>query len=194
MSFKIVLFAGSSRAGSKNVKLARAIEMALLEREGMETELLDLGAYDLPIFNGDLDVPEGVKELAAKFSDADALIIVSPEYNASPTPLLKNALDWVSVTDKGSDGSFGPYKGKPCFLAACSPGALGGIRGLYHLRAILMNVGAEILTSQLAVGGAATAFNDDGTLSQERPQSMLKTGLDDLTLAMKRNKAVARET
>lgn len=176
MLAKILVFSGSTREGSLNLKLANALTMALSEK-GAETTHLNLADYPLPVFNGDLEMPENAEALSALFCEADGLVISSPEYNSSLSPLLKNTIDWVSTTKTKSDQGFGPYVGKICFIAACSPGALGGIRGLYHLRSVLMNVGAEIITSQLAVGNGGAAFDEEGRLVDERHKSMMETGL-----------------
>lgn len=190
MSAKILVFAGSVRTGSYNVKLASILTKALTEL-GADAEHLSLADYDMPIFNGDLDIPESVKALALRISHCDGLVIVSPEYNSSIPPLLKNALDWVSITPPDATSGFGPYAGKVCFLAAASPGGLGGIRGLYHLRAVLMNVGAEILTRQLAVGNAGSAFDDDGNIRDERARDIMKKGLNDLLHRIATTKVMA---
>ncbi|MEO1067281.1 MAG: NAD(P)H-dependent oxidoreductase [Pseudomonadota bacterium] len=190
MTPKILVFAGSTRKGSLNVKLAETL-VAALEKKGAEVTHLHLEDYDLPVYNADIEMPDHANELARLFSDHDGLTLVSPEYNASLTPLMKNTLDWVSVTSNPDDESFGPYKAKPCFLAACSPGSTGGLRGLYHLRAVLMNVGAEILTSQLAVPNGGSAFAEEaGVLTNDRVNAIMHAGLDDLILAAKRAKAV----
>lgn len=179
MSAKILVFAGSVRTGSFNVKLANTLTNALTEM-GADAEHLSLADYDMPIFNADIEIPESVKVLALRISHCDGMVIVSPEYNSSIPPLLKNALDWVSITSSDATTGFGPYAGKVCFLAAASPGGLGGIRSLYHLRAVLMNVGAEILTKQLALGNAGTAFDSEGNILDERARDIMKTGLTDL--------------
>lgn len=189
MSARILVFAGSVRSGSINVKLAQTLTDTLVTK-GAEAEHISLNDYPMPIFNGDIDVPDNAMKLAERFSHCDGLVIVSPEYNSSLTPLLKNAIDWVSVTKNPDDESFGPYKHKICFLASCSPGAIGGLRGLYTLRTVMMNVGAEIITSQLAVGNAASAFSEQGGLAEPRLQSIMENGLDELLLAIKRVKAV----
>lgn len=191
MSAKILVLAGSVRNGSINVKLAQALANATTDC-GADVSHISLSDYELPLFNSDIEVPENARLLAKRFAENDGLVIVSPEYNASLTPLLKNALDWVSVTGSNTDNSFGPYKDKICFLASCSPGATGGLRGLYHLRAVLMNVGADIITPQLAVGNAGTAFDDDGKLTNSRLVSLMNEGLEELLVTIKRIKAVPR--
>ncbi|MEP2942281.1 MAG: NAD(P)H-dependent oxidoreductase, partial [Hyphomicrobiales bacterium] len=121
MSAKILVFAGSMRDGSFNIKLADALTNALIEL-GAEVTHVCAKNYQLPIFNEDLEVPEKAIALAKLFEQSDGFVFVSPEYNASVTPLMKNTLDWVSVSGVSSSNSFGPYKDKMCFISSCSPG------------------------------------------------------------------------
>lgn len=189
MTSKILVFAGSVRSGSINVKLAHVLASALKQR-GAEVNHITLADYELPLFNGDIDIPDNAAALAELIASSDGLVVVSPEYNASLTPLLKNTLDWISVVRQAGNEGFGPYKDKVCFIAACSPGAVGGLRGLYHLRAVLMNVGAEIMTPQLAVGNGATAFDENARLSEERLNDLMNKGLDDFVLKIRQGQAV----
>lgn len=191
MSAKVIVFAGSIRDGSLNIKLADVLTNALTEL-GADATHICAKDYQLPLFNEDLEVPEKAIALAKLFEQSDGFVFVSPEYNASVTPLMKNTLDWVSVSGINSSHSFGPYKDKMCFIASCSPGKTGGLRGLYHLRAILMNVGAEIITPQLSVGEGATAFDENGTLKDPHLVSLMGKGLDELLFTIQRIKAVPR--
>lgn len=97
------------------------------------------------------------------------LLIVSPEYNGMPTPLLLNTLDWLS---RGSQG-LSNFSGKPVALLSASPGGLGGLRSLWSMRQFLSNLGLLVLANQLAVGAAQDAFNDQGLLSNPRQQDSL---------------------
>ena len=173
MSAKILIFAGSIRSGSFNVSLAQAANQMLVQM-GAETTMISLIDYPLPIVDEDLKQSEGVPDnavnLARRFAANDGLFIASPEYNSSIPPLLKNTLDWVSLAPR----EIKPYAGLTVALGAASNGALGGIRGLYHLRSVLMNVGAQIITEQAAISRAATAFADNGLPSDERQYAMLE--------------------
>ena len=77
-----------------------------------------------------------MKRLGEKIQSASKVVLVSPEYNSSVSPLVKNAIDWVSRLDMGA------WSGKTVLLAAASPGGLGGLRAVSHLRDILANVKA----------------------------------------------------
>jgi len=138
-----------------------------------EATMISLGDYPLPLVDEDLKnekgVPENAVKLARQFAAHDGLFIASPEYNASIPPLLKNALDWASLVR-----DIKPYAGLTVALGAASNGRLGGIRGLYHLRAVLMNVGALVISEQASVSGAADAFGEDGLPTDTRQRAMLE--------------------
>lgn len=175
MKPRILCFAGSTREASFNRQLALAAARAV-EEAGGEATLMDLRDHPLPMYDGDLEtsagLPLGVRPLKELFKSHDGLFIASPEYNGSFSAVLKNTLDWVS-RPAGDEAGTVPYAGKVVALAAASPGALGGLRGLVHLRAVLQSVGALVLSEQVAIGGAAGAFTPDGRLSDERLQQML---------------------
>lgn len=174
---RILAFAGSARSDSWNKKLVR-IAASAAERAGAEVTLLDLADYVLPLYDGDLEaeqgLPEKVIELKEIFVAHQGLMIASPEYNSSVTPLLKNTIDWVSRPVEG-EGPLIAYRDKVAVLMAASPGALGGLRGLVHLRSILQNIGVTVLPVQRAVPGAMTAFEEAGQLSDEKLQSSVES-------------------
>lgn len=173
MAIKVLLMAGSIRSGSYNAQLAQAANK-VLAGQGAETTMISLADYPMPILDEDLNreqgTPETVSKLARMFAAHDAMFIAAPEYNSSITPLLKNTIDWVSIAKPDVK----PYTGLTVALGAASPGGLGGIRGLYHLRSVLMNVGAQIITEQCAVSRAKDAFGDDGMPKDERTLGMLQ--------------------
>lgn len=175
MRARILCFAGSTREASFNRKLALAAARAV-EEAGGEATFMDLRDHPLPLYDGDLEasagLPLGVRPLKELFKSHDGLFIASPEYNGSFSAVLKNTLDWIS-RPAGDEAGTVPYAGKVAALAATSPGALGGLRGLVHLRAVLQSVGALVLSEQVAVGGASNAFSPDGKLADERLQQML---------------------
>src|SRR5690606_13588797 len=109
----------------------------------------------LPIMDEDLEkekgVPENAMRLGRLFAAHDGLMICSPEYNASIPPLLKNTLDWVSRISKDGEKPLKPYAGLTVGLCSTSDGNFAGMRGLYHLRAVLMAVGTQIVTEQCSV-------------------------------------------
>ena len=172
---KILALAGSIRSGSFNQKVLQ-IAVQGAKSAGAEVTLLNLKEYPLPLYNGDLESAQGLPENAMKlkqiFLQHQGLLIASPEYNSSITPLLKNTIDWVSRSAEG-EGPLAAYQGKLAVLMSASPGALGGLRGLVHVRAILQNIGVTVLPSQVAVSKASEAFAEDGSLKDQKQQEKI---------------------
>jgi chromate reductase len=173
---KILAFAGSARESSYNKKLVR-IAAAGARRAGADVSEVDLRDFPMPIYDGDLETREGIPAHALKFRQLmmahQGLLIASPEYNSSITPLLKNTIDWISRPVGGEDG-LAPFRNKVAGLLAASPGGFGGLRGLVHLRAILGNIGVIVLPNQLAVAKAHEAFQPDGTLVNPHRQTAVE--------------------
>lgn len=174
---KVLILSGSARADSVNTKLAR---LAAAHAQALDVEV-DLVATDdlrLPLFDLDQEasggLPTAAKQLKQRFLDAKAIIFASPEYNSSITPLLKNAIDWVSCSEHDDEPALAAYHGKVAGLLAASPGALGGLRGLVHVRSILGNIGVLVVPPQLAVPRAYEAFDGNGQLREARHSKSLK--------------------
>ncbi|MEM8945086.1 MAG: NAD(P)H-dependent oxidoreductase [Planctomycetota bacterium] len=163
---RILAFAGSCRKSSFNFRLVQ-VAAAGARAAGADVTVLDLAEYPLPLFDEDLEREEGTPVNASKlkqlFLDHQGLLISSPEYNSSVTPLLKNTIDWVSRPVEG-EPRLAAYQGKVATLMAASPGALGGLRGLVHIRSILANIGVTVLPDQIALPQAHEGFNEDGSL------------------------------
>lgn len=170
---KIIIIPGSSRSGSINTRLAGTITKVLATNGAIATRI-SLADYVLPLYDGDLEKEKGTPENAIKLGKLIAshhgVVLVNPEFNASMTPAMKNMLDWLSR----DLGDVKPYANAGFALASCSPGKLGGIRCLSHVRDVLVNVGADVITPQLAVGPAQEAFDDDDNLTQELHQTLLQ--------------------
>ena len=170
---KILAFAGSLRKDSFNKKLV-AIAAQGARDAGAEVTVVDLKDYPMPIYDGDLEdadgIPEKALELKRIFLDHDGLLISAPEYNSSITAVLKNVIDWVS-RPQPDEPRLAAYQNKVATLMSASPGALGGLRGLVHVRAILGNIGVIVLPQQIAVSKAHEAFADDGSLNDEQRHS-----------------------
>jgi NAD(P)H-dependent FMN reductase len=171
---RILVFAGSARRDSLNKKLARAAAQSAREA-GASATFVDLDDYPIPLYHGDLEAASGMPENARKLREIflahDALLIASPENNASMTALLKNTIDWLSrdVGDgKGDSSGLAPWRGKVAGLLAASPGGFGGIRALPHLRQVLATLGVTVLGTQVAVPKAHEAFTADGAIADER--------------------------
>jgi chromate reductase, NAD(P)H dehydrogenase (quinone) len=166
MSANILVFAGSARRDSLNRKFARLAAQAV-DAAGGRATLLELADYPLPLYHGDLEAAEGLPDNARALKDIfiahRGLLIVSPEYNSSIPPLLKNTLDWVSRPRPEQTG-YVPFEGKAAALMSASPGALGGMRGLRHLRDVLTELRMIILPKQVSLTAANRAFDEAGNL------------------------------
>jgi NAD(P)H-dependent FMN reductase len=166
----ILAIAASLRTGSLNRSLVGVAAGAAREA-GADVTLLDLREFSLPIYDGDLEkregLPENARRLKEVFSAYDGFLFACPEYNGSVTPLFKNTIDWASRPVDGKPG-IGWAKNKPVALLSASNGALGGLRGLYHARWVLQTIGMIVLPGQKALSRAATAFDTEGNLLEEK--------------------------
>ncbi|MEM7395691.1 MAG: NAD(P)H-dependent oxidoreductase [Verrucomicrobiota bacterium] len=173
---KLVAFAGSARRDSWNKKLVNVAAEGAREA-GAEVTVVDLKDYPMPVFDQDDQAENGMDPNAEKLQqiliEHDGFMIASPEYNSSVTPLLLNTIDWT--TRSGHDGSeMGGYNGKTAVLMSASPGGLGGLRGLVHLRSILGNIGVHVLPDQRAVGSAFKAFDEEGNMTDSDQENAIK--------------------
>jgi chromate reductase len=175
---KILVFAGSLRTGAFSIRTADAA-MKELALQGAEVTRISLGDYPLPIMDQNLEsekgVPENALKLARQIADHDGLLIASPEYNASIPALLKNTLDWVSRVRRDGARPFKPFENKVAALCSSSDGAFAGVRGLYHLRAVLMANQVDVISPQCSVGKASEAFDEDGQFREERLRHQMET-------------------
>lgn len=180
---KILAFAGSTRIDSYNKKLVK-IAAAGAKAAGAEVTYIDLRDLPLPLYDEDLEAQEGLPANARTFKDLmishQGLLIASPEYNSSLTAVLKNAIDWAS-RPAPNEAPLAAFAGKVATIMSASPGALGGLRGLVHLRSILGNIKVLVLPDQIAVTKAYEAFNADGTLKDPKQQESIEKLGDGLT-------------
>lgn len=164
---KLIVLAGSTRQDSFNKRLAR-VAAAMATKKGAEVEFIDLAEHPLPLYDGDLEAAQGLPENAAglkrKFAEADGILLSSAEYNGSMTAVLKNTIDWLSRPG-AVEGSV--FSGKVALLLAASPGGLGGLRGLNHLRDVLEALGVMVMPGQRAIAAAHQAFDEEGKLKDE---------------------------
>jgi chromate reductase, NAD(P)H dehydrogenase (quinone) len=173
----LVAFSGSTRKGSFNSAILNAA-VAAARSAGATVDHLDLADYTLPLFNQDLEsadgLPEAARELKAKFRAADGFILASPEYNSAFSPLLKNTIDWCSRAESDDEPALAAYAGKSALLLSASPGALGGLRGLYSLRSLLQNIQVTVFPEMLSVRAAHEVMDDNGGLSDEKWLAKIK--------------------
>jgi len=161
-------FAGSLRKDSYNKSLLRAA--VGLAPDDMKLETFDLKG--IPSFNQDLEMkmPVKVKEFKAKIRAADAILIVTPEYNYSVPGVLKNAIDWASRPY--GDNAF---EDKPVAVMSASGGMLGGARAQYHLRQSFVFVNAHLLNRpEVMVTFANEKIDENGKLTDETTRKKVK--------------------
>lgn len=173
---KILAFAGSTRTDSFNKKLVKIAVTGAIEG-GADVTVIDLRDFAMPLYDGDLEQQQGLPSNAKKLKDLmlshQGLLISAPEYNSSISGVLKNTIDWVSRPSAG-EGSLACFKGKVAGIMSASPGGLGGLRGLVHVRAILENISVLVIPDQIAVGKAHEVFNADGTLKDKKQEDQVK--------------------
>jgi len=171
---RILAFAGSSRKASWNRKVLE-VAVAGARDAGAEVTVVNLADYPMPIYNADWHeehgVPPAMLELRTLMMASNGLLIASPEYNTSITPLLKNTIDWLSQDVDGAGGD-APFRGKVGGLMGASNGGFGTIRSLPHVSHILANLGVLMLPI-VAVPTVARVFDASGAITDERTRNRL---------------------
>jgi len=154
---RVLGISGSLRGDSHNARLLRAAAALLPLGAELVTapRLDDIPPYDADTDGGDGGQPEAVERLKEAIAAADAVLIATPEYNASIPGALKNALDWVSRPLATS-----PLRGKPAAVVGASTGMFGAVWAQAELRKVLSTIGAATLNHELPVGGSDDAFAD----------------------------------
>lgn len=174
-SLHVLGIAGSLRRGSYNGAVLRAAATELAP-EGMHIERFDLSP--IPLYNEDVrqsGYPPAVAGLRARIADADAVLIVTPEYNYSIPGVLKNAIDWASRPPDQ------PFNGKPVALMGASPGRLGTARAQYHLRQSLLSLNAMVLNKpEVMIAGVNKLLDEEGRLTDETTADFVRQLLSGL--------------
>jgi chromate reductase len=161
MNISVAAFSGSLRAQSYNTKLVRAFQK--LAPDGVTVASVNIG--DLPLFNEDLEKspPQSVQSLLSSIENADAILLATPEYNRSYSPVLKNALDWGSRPEGQNK-----WAHKPVAVIGCTPYALGAFGAQNHLRQVLMYLDMYPLQQpEFYLAQAAEKFDAQGDLVDE---------------------------
>lgn len=173
---KILAFAGSTRTDSFNKKLIK-IAAAGAREGGVDVTPIDLRDFQMPLYDGDLEQKEGLPPNARKIKDLmlshQGFLISSPEYNSSISGVLKNTIDWASRPSEG-EAYLACFQGKVAGIMSASPGGLGGLRGLVHIRSILENIGVLVIPDQMAIAKAHEAFDTDSTLKDKKQEAQVK--------------------
>ncbi|MFZ3468106.1 NADPH-dependent FMN reductase [Streptomyces sp. 4.24] len=174
-ALRVLVLSGSSREGSVNTRLA-ALVAGQVERSGAVVDLARIGDFTMPTYDGDTEAAEGPPAGAAALRErllaAQALVIASPEYNASVPGVVKNAVDWVSRFRPQ------PFKDKQTLLVSASPSMVGGNRGLWALRVPLEHLGARVYPDMFSLAMAHSAFGADGELTEAGLRERLADTID----------------
>ena len=162
-ALKILVIPGSLRTGSLNARLAAAAAYQFAQT-GVEVTRVSLADFPLPIYDGDLQTKSGVPKNAINLKRMigahHGVLIVTPEYNSSVPPLVKNTIDWVSRVQDAHEVRGQVFRERPFGIAAASEGRLGGTRSLAALRLILTACRALVVPNQLALSFASEAYDD----------------------------------
>jgi chromate reductase, NAD(P)H dehydrogenase (quinone) len=176
-ALKILVIPGSLRTGSHNAKLAAAAAYEFAQA-GVDVTRISLADFPLPIYDGDLQIKSGVPKNAVNLKRMigahHAVLIVTPEYNSSVPPLVKNTIDWVTRVQDANESRGQVFREKPFAIAAASEGKLGGTRALAALRLILTACRATVIANQLALSFADQAYDDSDRLKHPADIEALK--------------------
>lgn len=171
---KILAFAGSLRKDSLNKKLIKIAVQGAREA-GADVTLIDLKDYPLPTYDQDIEDSQGLPENALKLKDLmlthDGFLLSCPEYNSSMSAVFKNVIDWTSRKAKEDEVYLCCFIDKPVALMSASPGQLGGLRGLVHVRAMFGNIFSYVIPQQKTIPQADKAFDANENLKDAKAQA-----------------------
>src|SRR6476620_2067669 len=162
-ALKILVIPGSLRTGSLNAKLAAAAAHAFAQA-GADVTRISLDDFPLPLYDADLQTKSGVPKNAVNLKRMigahHGVLIVTPEYNSSVPPLVKNTIDWVTRVQDVQETRGQVFRERAFAIAAASESRLGGSRALAALRLVLTACHATVIPNQLALSFAAEAYDD----------------------------------
>jgi chromate reductase len=164
---RILGFAGSLRKDSYNRALLHAAR-ELAAEEGIDVEIFEIDG--IPPYNQDAEeaMPDVVRDFKRGIEQADAVLLVTPEYNYSVSGVLKNAIDWASRPSGANS-----FNDKPVAIMGATIGALGTARAQYHLRQMLVYVNAYPLNQpEVMVAAAADKFKDGKLVDEHTRQKV----------------------
>jgi chromate reductase len=181
---RVLGISGSVRRDSHNSNLLRAA--AELLPSGVEFEVFD-GLKAIPPYDADDDVqpaPAAVQAFRDALAEADAVLVATPEYNASIPGVLKNALDWASRPHATN-----PLRGVPAAVVGASTGMFGAVWAQAETRKVLQTIGARVVDRELPVAEADERFGADGELGDPELREIYAEILAELTEAVKAREA-----
>lgn len=169
---KILMLIGSLRKESYNRKLAEAYQA----QADSDAEFVEGDYSKFPLYSEDIQkagFPKEVELLANQIRSADAVLIVSPEYNYSVPGALKNAFDWISRVLQQ------PFAGKPSAIIGASMGGIGTARMQYHMRQIGVFLDMQFMNKpEVMVGKVQNMIDQSGRLNDEATLKFLRTHFD----------------
>lgn len=170
MTKTILGLSGSLRRASFNTGLLRAATD--LAPEGVQIQIGSI--REVPLYDGDLEtasgLPDPVRVLQSQLAAADALLLVTPEYNNGVPGVFKNAIDWMSRGD-----GLAMFVGKPVAVIGASPGGFGTILSQSHWLPVLRTLKAALWTEgRLMVSRAGSVFDDQGNLTDDKTRTQLR--------------------
>src|SRR5688572_13679694 len=181
-TIKILGISGSLRKASYNTMALRAAQK--LVPAGAALETFDIAP--IPLYNEDVKAagfPPSVQDLRNRIAAADALLLVTPEYNYSIPGVFKNAIDWASRPPNQ------PFNEKPIAIMGASPGMLGSARAQYHLRQCFVFLNGILINKpEVMIAAANTKFNEAGELTDEVARKLIGDLLQSLVNHAKRLK------
>jgi NAD(P)H-dependent FMN reductase len=192
-SARVLVFGASLRKNSLNDRLA-ALAASTVEDKGWLADRAAFGDFECPSYDADVEhggrIPDGAHRLRDRLVQVDALIIASPEYNASMPGSLKNVIDWTSRIKPQ------PFNGKQCLLMSASPSMSGGNRGLWSLRIPLEHLGTRVYPDMFSLAAAHVAMANDGRIKEDVLQKRFDTTIEcfmDLVEAAKHYPALKKQ-
>jgi chromate reductase len=163
---RLLAISGSLRRESYNSALLRA---AAAECGSGVAFVLWNGLDSIPAFNEDVEEPHAVARFKEEIRRADAILLATPEYNASVPGALKNALDWAS---RPFDAN--PLRGKPVAVIGASQGSFGAVRAQNELRTVLRTIGAHVAEHDFYIAHVQDAFSPEGSLRDPHQAAALR--------------------
>ncbi|MEG4581619.1 NADPH-dependent FMN reductase [Microcoleus sp. MON1_C5] len=186
----IPVLLGSSRTGRQSVKVAQFILEQLRQCDRVQTELIDLREYRLPILEERLNETSTplptVLQFCSKLGQADGLLIVTPEYKGGYPGVLKNALDYLEPQ---------ALRYKPIGICTVSSGGFGGLNCLTQLQLVCLALGGLPIPDKLPVSNVQDLFDESGNLCNSAFKPKLESFIEELvwyTEAMINQKQVSR--
>ena len=174
---KILAFAGSLRKDSFNKKLIKIAVKGAIDAAAVVT-LIDLKDFHLPVYDQEIEdatgLPENALQLKKLMLEHDGFLLSCPEYNSSMSAAFKNVIDWTSRKATVDETYLCCFIDKVVTLMSASPGPLGGLRALVHVRSMFSNINSIVLPTQKCIPHADKAFDDQGMLVDGKQQKQVE--------------------